>query len=228
MNVELLARPANAAAKVTLGAGETLTAEGGSMIAMSDDMRVETRISKNRQGGVLRGFARRLGGEGIFMNDFTAGSRGGEIYLATALPGDMEAIELDGSSVLRVQHSSFVAHEAGVDMSIRWGGLKNMFSGENLIWLELSGRGTVVLNAFGAIYPVDVDGEYVVDTGNIAAFSGSLDFRVTKAGKSWASAIAGGEGLVCRFSGRGRVWCQTHADRTFGAKLAPYLTPKKQ
>lgn len=229
MNVELLARPASAAAKVTLGAGETFTAEGGSMIAMSADMAVDTRIRKNEKGGggLLKGLARRLGGEGIFMNHYTAGGSGGEIYLATTLPGDMEVIELDGSKTISVQNSSFVAHEAGVDMNISWGGLKNVFSGESLIWLNLSGTGKVIINAFGAIYPVRVDGEYLVDTGNIAAFEDTLDFKITKAGKSLVGSVAGGEGLVCRFSGTGIVWCQTHADRVFGAKLTPHLTPKK-
>jgi uncharacterized protein (TIGR00266 family) len=228
MNVELLARPANAAAKVTLAAGETLTAEGGAMIAMSPDMDVSTRVRKNEgRGGLLKGFARRLGGEGIFMNYYTAGGSGGEVFLATGLPGDMEVIELDGTTPVTIQNSSFVAHEAGLDMNISWGGLKNVFSGEGLIWLTVAGSGKVIINAFGAIYPVEVDGEYIVDTGNIAAFQDTLDFKVTKAGSSWMSAIAGGEGLVAKFSGRGTVWCQTHADRVFGAKLTPHLTPKK-
>ncbi len=54
--------------------------------------------------------------------------------------------------------------------NLGWEGFKNMFSGENMIWLEMSGTGKVVINAFGMIYPVEVDGEYIVDTGNIAAF----------------------------------------------------------
>ncbi|MFW5684825.1 MAG: TIGR00266 family protein [Spirochaetota bacterium] len=228
MNVELIARPANAAAKLSLAPGETITAEGGAMIAMSADMDVTTRIRKNeRGGGLIKGLVRRLGGEGIFMNHFTAGSGGGEVFLATHLPGDMEVIDLDGRPPVQIQNSSFVAHDAGVELDITWGGFKNVFSGENLIWLKANGRGSVIINAFGAIYPVEVDGEYVVDTGNIAAFEDTLEFKVTKAGGSWLSAIAGGEGLVAKFSGRGTVWCQTHADRTFGAKLTPHLTPKK-
>jgi uncharacterized protein (TIGR00266 family) len=227
MNVELLTRPANAAAKVGLAAGETCITEGGAMIAMSADMNVETRISKKEGGGLIKGLARRLGGEGIFMNYFTAGGSGGELFLATPLPGDMEVIELDGSRGIRVQNSSFVAHEQGVEMNISWGGMKNMFSGESLIWLAMTGTGKVIINAFGAIYPVQVDGEYIVDTGNIAAFEDTLDFKITKGGRTLVGAIAGGEGLVCRFQGRGTVWCQTHADRAFGAKLTPHLTPKK-
>lgn len=227
MNVEILTRPANAAARVTLDAGERCTSEGGAMIAMSADMSVETRISKKEGGGLLKGLARRLGGEGIFMNDFTAGGSGGDLYLATPLPGDMQVIELDGSVPLKVQNSSFVAHESGVDMNVSWEGVKNLFSGESLIWLSMTGTGKVIINAFGAIYPVEVDGEYIVDTGNIAAFQDTLEFKISKAGKSLIGAVAGGEGFVCRFHGKGTVWCQTHSDRAFGAKLVPHLAPKK-
>lgn len=228
MFVEILSRPANAAARVTLGGNERLTAEGGAMIAMSGDMNVETRIRRGEgKGGVFKGLMRKLGGEGLFMNHFTAAPGGGEIYLATALPGDMEVIELDGSTSLQVQYGSFVAHEAGIEMNISWGGLKNVFSGERMIWLDLKGRGKLIINAFGAVYPVEVDGEYIVDTGNIAAFENSLEYRITKAGRSLAGAVAGGEGFICRFKGKGTVWCQTHADKLFGAKLTPYLTPKE-
>jgi uncharacterized protein (TIGR00266 family) len=120
-----------------------------------------------------------------------------------------------------------MAYEDGVNMNISWEGFKNVFSGENMIWLEMSGRGKVLINAFGMIYPVKVDGEYIVDTGNIAAFDETLEFKISKAGKSLFSSIMGGEGLVCRFKGRGTVWCQTHADRAFGTKLTPLLTPKQ-
>ena len=229
MNVQLLSRPASTAARVILAADETLTAEGGAMIAMSADMKVDTRV-RNREGkrGVGRGLARVLGGEGLFMNRFTAGPGGGEIYLSTALPGDMEVIDLAPGAIVHVQNGSFVAHETGVDLTVTWGGLKNVFSGERLIWLKLTGPGKVIIDAFGAIYPVQVDGEYVVDTGNIAAFDDSLAFRIRKAGRSLIGSFAGGEGLVCRFSGKGTVWCQTHADRVFGGKLTPLLRPKKR
>jgi uncharacterized protein (TIGR00266 family) len=229
MTVEVLARPSNAAAKVTLSGGEGCVAEGGAMIAMSGDTEVQTHVHKGEKGvmGKLRGMARTLAGEGIFLNHFTAGPSGGEVYLATSLPGDMEVIRLGEGRVLNVQGGSFVVHDPGVRMQISWGGLKNVFSGESLIWLKMSGAGIVVVNAFGAIYPVDVDGEYIVDTGNIVAYEDSLEFNISKAGRSWISSFAGGEGFVCRFRGTGRVWCQSHADRLFGAKLTPHLVPKK-
>lgn len=231
MKVEILKRPSNTAAKVILNPSESVISEGGAMIAMSGDMNVETSISKGEGGlakKLLKGLARKLAGEGIFMNTFTAGSGGGVVLLSPSLPGDMQLIELDGSRNIKVQNGSFVAHENGVNMNISWEGFKNVFSGENMIWLEMSGTGKVIINAFGMIYPVEVDGEYIVDTGNIAAFDESLSFSISKAGKSWISSMLGGEGLVCRFKGKGTVWCQTHADRSFGVILTPHLLPKKQ
>ncbi|MFW5695284.1 MAG: TIGR00266 family protein [Alkalispirochaeta sp.] len=231
MNVEILHRPANTAAKVTLNAQEECTSEGGAMIAMSGDMRVATSVNR-QEGGlgrtILTGLSRQIAGEGYFLNTFTAGPSGGELYLGTHLPGDMAVVELSGATGLKVQSGAFVAHEQGVAMGIVWEGLKSMFSGERLIWLNMGGTGKVLINAFGMIYPVQVDGEYLVDTGNIAAFEDTLEYTVSKAGGSWLSSFLGGEGLVARFSGRGTVWCQTHADRVFGSRLTPHLKPRKE
>ncbi len=228
MNVEIVQKPASAAARVKLNPGEHITAEGGSMIAMSGDMAVKTTTHKKEGGNLLKGIARTLAGEGIFMNHFTAGSSGGEVILAANLTGDMESLTLKKGTDLMVQSGSFVAHEDSVDMSISWQGMKNLFSKESFIWLKMSGQGLVIINAFGALYPVDVDGEYIVDTGNIAAFEDTLEYKITRAGKSLFSSFLGGEGLVSRFSGKGRIWCQTHADRVFGKSLTPYLRPKSK
>ncbi|MCI5144481.1 MAG: AIM24 family protein, partial [Candidatus Electrothrix sp. AR3] len=85
------------------------------------------------------------------------------------------------------------------------------------------GSGKVVINSFGEIYPIEVDGEYIVDTGHIVAFNETLNFDITKAGKSWISSFLGGEGLVCKFKGKGTVWCQSHNATGFGQTLGPML-----
>ncbi len=51
--------------------------------------------------------------------------------------------------------------------------------------------------------------------------------KVTKAGSSWISSFLGGEGLVCRFSGQGKLYCQTHNPPSFGKHLGPKLRPAK-
>ncbi|MEK9985183.1 MAG: AIM24 family protein [Opitutae bacterium] len=52
--------------------------------------------------------------------------------------------------------------------------------------------------------------------------------KLAKAGKSWISSILGGEGLVCRFSGTGRIWVQSHHPANFGGALGPLLRPRKK
>ncbi|MBO72176.1 MAG: TIGR00266 family protein, partial [Flavobacteriales bacterium] len=41
------------------------------------------------------------------------------------------------------------------------------------------------------------------------------------------SSFLGGEGLVCKFNGKGTVWCQSHNDTSFGKTVGPKLKPRK-
>lgn len=225
MDVDIQYGPGNAAAHVRLAPRESFTAESGAMIAMSGDMGIETTTHKKGSGGLLKSMKRMLGGESMFLNHFTAGGNGGEVWLATTLPGDMMTTELHGENLI-VQGGSYVASEPGIEIDLGWQGFKSFFSGERIFWLHLKGAGKVIVSSFGAIYPVEVDGEHIVDTGHIVAFEETLDFNVSKAGKSWISSFLGGEGLICRFRGRGKVWCQSHNPTSFGRALGPKLKPR--
>lgn len=227
MEVEIIKRPGNAAAHVHLGPDESCSAEGGAMIAMSDNVHVETSThQKSGGGGIIKGLKRMLSGESFFINHFTADSSGGEIWFAATLPGDMMVYEINGETLI-VQGGSYVAAEPDVSIDLGWQGVKSFFSGESVFWIHVSGQGKVLLSSFGAIYPVEVNGEHIVDTGHIVAFNETLDFSITKAGKSWLSSILGGEGLVTKFRGRGTVWCQSHNAASFGRSLGPMLRPRK-
>ena len=226
MDIEIQLGPGSSAAKVSLVSGETLTAEGGSMIAMSNDMSLTTSTYKKNKGGVLKALKRMVSGESFFMNHYEPGPNGGDVYLATALPGDMMTMELNGQGLV-VQGGSYVASSHDIEIDFSWQGLKSAFSGEGLFWLNINGAGKIVVNSFGAIYPIEVDGDYIVDTGHIVAFDETLDFTITKAGKSWVSSILGGEGLVCKFKGKGTVWCQSHNESSFGQVVGPKLRARK-
>ena len=222
MEIDILHRPGNAAARIQLDAGETCTAEGGAMIAMSGNTAIETTTHKMNRGGLLKAAKRMLAGESFFLNHFTGGASGGEVWLSTTLSGDMIQRDLDGDKLI-VQGGSYVASEQGVDIDLGWQGFKSLLSGESIFWLQVGGTGKVILSSFGAIYAVEVAGSYIVDTGHIVAFTEGLDFDITKAGKSWIASFLGGEGLVCRFAGQGTVWCQSHNPSTFGSTLGPML-----
>ncbi|MCS6960436.1 MAG: TIGR00266 family protein [Pseudanabaenaceae cyanobacterium SKYGB_i_bin29] len=226
MEIELLHDTSSRIAKITLSRNETLLAEAGCMIAMSENMGVETTLRRGRGGGVLGGLKRLLGGESLFLSVFQAVGREAEIYIAPKLMGDILIYEMTGKELV-IQAGSYIACADSVEIDLGWRGFKSMFAGESLFWLSATGRGTLLLSSFGAIYEVDVDGEYIVDTGNIVAFENTLNFTIGKPpGSNWISTFLGGEGLVCRFKGRGKLFCQSHSRHRFGLEIGPQLPPR--
>ena len=224
MQIEITHQPGNSAARVSLQAGETITAEGGAMIAMSGHMQVETTTHKRDKGSIMGALKRLVTGESLFLNHFTSNGGPGEVIFGTALTGDMMEFQMGSGPALMVQAGSYVASAPSVDMDMSWQGFgKALFSGESMFWIKLTGSGPVIINSFGAIYPIQVNGEYIVDTGHIVAFEESLNFEITKAGKSWMSSFLGGEGMVCKFIGQGTVWCQSHNAGSFGTALGSSL-----
>ena len=226
MHISLHHQPGNTAARVLLAPGESCTTEAGAMIAMSAHMKLETSTHKRGKGSIGRAVKRLLAGESLFLNHFYCEGTEGEVWLGTDLAGDMQSLRLDEESLI-VQGGSFLAAESAVNIDMAWQGFKSFFSGERIFWVKLEGTGNILLSSFGAIYPIDVDGEVIVDTGHIVAFEETLDFSISKAGRSWISSFLGGEGLVCRISGRGRVWCQSHNPGNFGAALSPGLKVRR-
>ncbi len=226
MRIEVRHGPANAAALIRLEAGETVTAEAGSMIAMSGQVEIQTTALKRGQSNVLKALKRVLARETFFLNHFTAREGPGEVWLAPVLSGDLMVESIRSGSPLIVRGGSYLAAAPGVQVDMSWQGFRSFFAGDSVFWLKVAGEGPVVLNAFGAIYPVDIDGTYVVDSGHLVAFPENLPFAVAKAGKSWLASILGGEGLVAKFQGKGLIWCQSHNPSTFGRRLGPLLKPR--
>lgn len=227
MKIEITDRPAATVAKIGLQAGETLTAEVGAMIAMTPDFEVQTTSrSRGGQGGIVKGLKRMFSGESFFLNHFTAQADDQTIIVGPALAGDVIHHHLDGGSVV-VQGSSWMASGPGIEIDTTWQGFTSaLFSGEGVFWVKCSGTGDLLLNSFGSVYSIDVQGGYVVDTGHIVAFEDTLQFKLGKAGASLVGSFLGGEGFVCKFSGQGKLYCQSHNPPSFGRLLGPRLKPR--
>lgn len=225
MDIQLLYQPDNAIAHVTLDAGEEIVAQAGAMVAMSGNINASTTLRKGKGGGIMGGLKRMLAGESLFLSVFRAPLPNSEIWFAPKLMGDLLLYQMQGKELV-VQASSYLASGPHVDIDIGWQGFKSFFSGESIFWLSISGQGPLLVTSFGAIYEIDVDGEYLVDTGHIVAFEKTLEFKVGKANPSWMGAILGGEGLVCRFHGKGKLYCQTHNPGSFGSLVGSKLPPR--
>src|SRR5262245_24053690 len=108
MQIEILHGPGNAAARIVLSPHETVTAEACAMIAMSNDVSIETSTRKRENDDIFATAKHLLANESFFLNHFTTGTNNGEIFLATTLPGDMMQQTLNGETLI-VQSGSFVA-----------------------------------------------------------------------------------------------------------------------
>lgn len=225
MKVEILHQPDSAVARIDLSPQEELVAEAGAMVAMSGDLNVSTTLRQGKGGGIFGGLKRMLAGESLFLSVFRSGSSSGELFLAPKFIGDLLPYQMTASGLV-VQSTSYLANTSGVDIEMGFQGLKSLFSGESIFWLNMSGTGLVLLSSFGAIYEINVDGEYIVDTGHIVAFEKSLSFSIGKASESLIGSFLGGEGLVCRFKGKGRLFCQTHNPGAFGQLVGSKLPPR--
>ncbi|MGD1904690.1 MAG: TIGR00266 family protein [Leptolyngbyaceae cyanobacterium] len=201
--------PAYASLILNLPANETVVVEAGAMAAMDSWIDMKSKM----KGGLMKGVTRMLGGESLFLSEFTAQGKPGKLYLSPGVPGDICHYQLEDGKGLMVQSSGFIASSTTVNLDSKFQGFKGFFSGESLFLLKTTGSGDLWFSSYGAIIEVPVRGNYVVDTGYIVAFEDTLEYSVEMLGglsfKGLRTGILGGEGFVCRFSGEGRVWIQS-------------------
>ena len=206
-----------------LGPGEMIRAEPGAMVSLLG-VEMETR---GGGGGVFGAVRRSLGGESFFMNEFRGDGMGGWVMLAPPAPGSIAEHELIPGEHLFLQGGAFMACTEHVEVDSKFQGLRGLFSGESVFFLRvgLNGpSGSVFYNSYGAIRELEVvpGREVVVDTGHLVAFTDGVNYSIGKVG-GLRSILAGGEGLVMKFQGSGRLWIQTRNLVTLADKLMPFL-----
>jgi uncharacterized protein (TIGR00266 family) len=221
MQTEILYAPAYALARLTLAPREAATVEAGAMVSMSSDMEIKT----TSQGGFLKALKRSaLGGESFFVNTFTASDNGGELTVASSLPGDMVILELQNQEY-KVQAGGFIASGTGINVDTKWGGSRSFFGGDgSFFMLSCSGTGPLVLASYGALHKMSLapGQRYTVDSGHVVAFSHDMGFNTRRVG-NWKSTILGGEGLVVDLTGPGDLYMQTRSQPAFIGWLTSHL-----
>lgn len=226
LDFDITLRPEFALTTVRLQPGEKVYAEPSAMASMTPSVKMKAAM----KGGLKKALGKMLGGESMIVNTFTGGSVPGEVCFAPGAPGDTFHYALDRNS-LYLQRGAFLLHSDGVELTGKWQGAKGFFSGQGLVLLKASGTGDLFFNSFGTILEIDVTDEYIVDTGYIVAFEDTLQYSVSafaglRPKKTIKNFLFGGEGLVCRFSGQGKVWVQTRYVHSFLAWVNPFRPVK--
>ncbi len=222
MESRIECKPDYSLLQVTLQPGERLVTESGAMVAMDGSLRIET----GTRGGIMQGLKRKiLGAESLFINTYIAQEKAARVWLAPKTSGDLEKVHLDSHEFF-LQSGAFVASSEGVSIDTKWGGIKTFFGVAGLFLLKCSGSGDLWFNSYGGLRAVDVEGSLVVDTGAVVAFEDTLRFKIRSVG-GMKSLLFSGEGLICDFSGVGRLYLQTRLPAAFAGWAQPFRQQKR-
>ncbi len=217
-----------------LEAGQTVYCEAGKFLWKTTNVTVETRLS--RPSGAADGAAaaaggllsmamdvgkRYIAGESLAFQYYTAVGGSGLVTFAGVLPGEMRAIELDGSSGWYAEKDAFVAAEREVNFDIAFSGFcSGRKGGEGFVLEKFTGSGTLFIAGAGnfiELNPAKYGGKIQVDTGCVVAFEDRIRYGVERVGAANAqtaqtamSALFGGEGLnLATLEGDGTVILQS-------------------
>mgnify|MGYP001025205615 FL=1 len=208
--------------EVNLDPNETIVTQGGGMIWMSPNLKMETS-----SGGLGKAFIKMFSGESIFQNRYTAMGGPGFITLASSFPGSILKFDISPNTPIVVQKSGFLASSAGVELSIffnkKFGA--GLFGGEGFIMQKLSGQGIAFIEIDGYCkqYTLGSGQQLIVDTGNLAAMDATCSISIQKV-PGVKNMLLGGEGLFNTVvTGPGRVFLQSHPISTVAAAIRPFI-----
>jgi uncharacterized protein (TIGR00266 family) len=224
--------------EVTLDPNETVIAEAGTMMFMTNGIQMETVMGDpNKNQGMfeklLDAGKRAVTGESLFLTTFTAASSQQEkVSFAAPYPGHIIPMHIDqlGGELL-CQKDAFLAAAKGTEVGIAFQKkiMTGLFGGEGFILQRLRGDGIAFVHAGGTIVKKELAaGETLrLDTGCLVAFQPSVNYQVEMM-KGVKNALFGGEGLfLTTLTGPGQVWLQSLPfSRLAGRMLAGYSQGK--
>ena len=220
MEVRLSCQPSYTLAYCFLEAGESVWSERGAMAALSAGVTVGAGFGR---GGVSKALLRKeTGGESLFMTKFTADVHGAWVALAPRYPGDIQTCAVVQGEDLLVQTGSLLGHSDGVEVDVKWAGVRNVVLHEGATVLRVHGDGEVLLASYGGLqrFELAAEEEMIVDTGHLVAYGIGVGIKLGMLGGARVAAMSG-EGIVARLTGPGPVFIQTRAEQGLTSWLAP-------
>ncbi|EIM89546.1 DUF124-domain-containing protein [Stereum hirsutum FP-91666 SS1] len=198
-------RDSNTLLSVTLQPEAQIKVKPGAMLAMDPTMQIQGKVPHMQHHSFSKFFSGEEASESIFTGP-------GEVLIAPEVWGDIVPITLDGQAPWSVSKYAFLASTSGLVRGVRSQGFaKGLFSGEGFFVSEISGQGTLWVQAIGAIVQRHLrpGEEWIVDNGHLVAWSAQYKVETIKAKGGLLSKLHTDEGKVCRFTGPGTVYIQT-------------------
>ena len=210
LNFKIEYAPSFSLITINLNAGQKMKAETGAMVYMDPSVTLTTTA----KGGLLGGLKRSISKESFFVNEFTT-STGGKIAFAPAYPGDIHHLTMYRGENWIISNGAYMASSISIDTDSKFQGFKKgFFSGESMFFLEITAEALsdVFLAAYGGIQEFNLgQGEVLIlDNGHLVAMEGKVKYDVISLG-GLKTTIFGGEGLVLKVTGPGKLLIQTRA-----------------
>lgn len=195
--------------RLVLGVEDDCWASKGSLVCYDDQVTWVLKIP----GGV-GGMARRMfSGEGVGLTLIQTDGLQQEVILAANEPGKIREWHLSDGGVLTTRGAFLAAWGNHIDIDVRVAKRAGaaLFGGAGLFLQHISGDGMALIHGAGDFIEKQLEaGEtMIVSTGNLAAFSESVDYAIQTVG-GIRRTLFGGEGVfMTRLTGPGRVLMQS-------------------
>jgi uncharacterized protein (TIGR00266 family) len=211
---------------ITLGAGESVFTESGGMAWMRGniDMSTDTR------GGLLKGLARSLAGESLFLTTYSCSGGEGIITFTPEAPGSILPVQLGPNESRICQKDAFMVAEDSIALEVHFRRKlgSGLFGGEGFVLQKITGPGTAWVEIAGEVreYMLKPGETMKVDPGHIAMYEPSVNYDIARV-KGVKNIFFGGEGLfLATLTGPGRIWLQSLPLTNLAAKLMQYMPIK--
>jgi len=162
---------------------------------------------------LMRTFAN---GESFFQQHIEATRGDGDCLLSPTLPGAMQIVDC-GPNQYIISVGAFVAASSGVDLKVRTQSLGNaLFANSGGFFVtETTGQGQVVVSGFGSMSMLEVEPgkDAIIDNSHVVCWDSTLQYEISiTTGTSGGflgnliNSQTSGEGMVLRFSDKGKVY----------------------
>jgi len=211
---------------ILLTAGESVFTESGGMAWM----RGAVEMTTNTRGGLLKGLARSMAGESLFMTTYTCQSGEALITFTPEAPGAIIPVPLAANESRICQKDAFMVAEENVALEIHFRKKlgAGLFGGEGFILQKVTGPGMAWMEIAGEVREYELrSGETMqVDPGHIAMYEPTVNYDIQRV-KGVKNILFGGEGLfLATLTGPGKIWLQSMPLSNLASKLIQYMPVK--
>lgn len=218
--------------EVELDPNESVIAEPGSFMMMTEGIQMETMFGDGNEKGFMNKLfsagKRMLTGENLFMTVYTNVSSGKrQVTFAAPYAGKiipLDLFELGGKIIC--QKDSFLCAAKGVAVGIEFQKKlgTGLFGGEGFIMQKMEGDGMAFVHSGGHVIEKELkSGEMIkIDTGCIVAFTRQVQYDIQFVG-GIKNTLFGGEGVFfATLRGPGKVWIQTLPISRLAGRILSY------